>query len=123
MTFLIFGLSSYYLACFLKDYFSGSWTWMIIEITHVSVAGSNGIGLGVTSAVGMFKAPSDDLRDFPGGLVVKNPPASAGDIGLNPGSGRCPGGGMATHSNILAWEIPCHGSWRATVHWVTKSQT
>ena len=27
-------------------------------------------------------------QDFPGGLVVKNPPASAGDTGLIPGLGR-----------------------------------
>ena len=27
-------------------------------------------------------------RDFPGGAVVKNPPASAGDTGLIPGPGR-----------------------------------
>ena len=27
-------------------------------------------------------------RDFPGGAVVKNPPASAGDMGLSPGLGR-----------------------------------
>ena len=99
---------------------------MIIEITHLRFAGSNGIGLAVTSAVGMFKAPSDDLRDFPGVSVVENPPASAGDkrdTGLNPVSGRSSGGGMASHSNILAWEIPCHGSWRATVHGVAKSRT
>ena len=28
------------------------------------------------------------LRDFPGGAVCKNPPASAGDSSLNPGLGR-----------------------------------
>ena len=28
------------------------------------------------------------FRDFPGGAVVKNPPANAGDTGLNPGPGR-----------------------------------
>ena len=28
------------------------------------------------------------LRDFPGGAVVKNPPASAGDTGSSPGLGR-----------------------------------
>ena len=42
-------------------------------------------------------------------LVVKNPLANAGDIrdlGSIPGSGRPPGEGMATHSNILAWRIP-----------------
>ena len=42
-------------------------------------------------------------------LVVKNPRASAGDTraaGSVPGWGRFPGGGMATHSSILAWRIP-----------------
>ena len=45
---------------------------------------------------------------FPGGSVVKNMPANAGDtreVGSVPGLGRFPGGGMATHSSILeiAW--------------------
>ena len=42
-------------------------------------------------------------------LVVKSLPANAGDIGDEisiPGSGRSPEEGMATHSSILAWEIP-----------------
>jgi len=42
-------------------------------------------------------------------LVVKNPPANAGNIrdtGFIPGLGRSPGKGMATHSRILAWRIP-----------------
>ena len=30
------------------------------------------------------------LKGFPGGSVVKNPPANAGDAGLIPGSGRSP---------------------------------
>ena len=41
--------------------------------------------------------------------MVKNPPTNAGDArdtGLIPVSGRYPGGGNATHSSILAWEIP-----------------
>ena len=41
-------------------------------------------------------------------LVVKNPPPTAGDVrdaGSIPRLGRSPGGGMATHSSILAWEI------------------
>ena len=33
------------------------------------------------------------LGDFPGGSVVKNTPAHAGDVGLIPGSGRSPGEG------------------------------
>ena len=28
------------------------------------------------------------VLDFPGGTVVKNPPAKAGDMGLSPGPGR-----------------------------------
>ena len=42
-------------------------------------------------------------------LVVKNPPAIAGDVrdtDLIPGSGRSLGGGTATHSSIFAWRIP-----------------
>ena len=40
---------------------------------------------------------------FPGGSVVKNPPASSGDSGSISGSGRSPGEGSSTHSSILAW--------------------
>ena len=41
--------------------------------------------------------------------MVKSSPVSAGDsggMGLIPGLGRSPGKGMATHSSVLAWEIP-----------------
>ena len=38
-------------------------------------------------------------------LVVKNPPANAGDMGLIPGSGRSPGEGNGDPFSILAWEI------------------
>ena len=44
------------------------------------------------------------LRGFQGGSMVKSPPASVGDVGLIPGSGRSPGEGMATHFSILAWK-------------------
>ena len=37
---------------------------------------------------------------------VKNLPAETGDVGLIPGSGRCPGGGNGNHSSIIAWRIP-----------------
>ena len=33
------------------------------------------------------------LKHFPGGLVVKNPPANAEDMGSTPDSGRSPGEG------------------------------
>ena len=38
--------------------------------------------------------------------MVKNLPAHAGDMGLIPGSGTSSGKEMATHSGIVAWEIP-----------------
>ena len=38
--------------------------------------------------------------------MIWNPPASIGDVGSSPGPGRSPGEGTATHSSILAWEIP-----------------
>ena len=44
--------------------------------------------------------------DFPGGSAVKYLPATAGDVGSIPGSGRPPEEEMATHSSILAWKIP-----------------
>ena len=60
-------------------------------------------------------------------LVVKNPPANAGDIrdvSLIPGSGRSPGGG---HNNPLKYsclENPMdREAWQATVHRVAKSGT
>jgi len=42
-------------------------------------------------------------------LVVKNPPANAGDVrdvGLIPGTGRSPGRGHGIYSSVLAWKIP-----------------
>ena len=46
------------------------------------------------------------LKGFPGGTVVKNPLSNAGDVGSSPGSGRSLEKEIATHSSILAWEIP-----------------
>ena len=64
---------------------------------------------------------------FPGGSVVKNPPANAGDsgdMGLILGSGRSPEAGSGNSSSILARIIP----WTeepgvATVQGVGKSRT
>ena len=46
---------------------------------------------------------------FPGGSMVKNIPAYAGDTGdavSIPGSGRFPGKGNGNPPGILAWKIP-----------------
>ena len=34
------------------------------------------------------KHKNTEVRDFPGGAVVKNPPANTGDTGSSPGPGR-----------------------------------
>ena len=47
--------------------------------------------------------------DFHSGSEVKNRPARAGDAGDEgsiPESGRSPGEGNGSHSNILVWKIP-----------------
>ena len=47
------------------------------------------------------------VRGFPGGSDGKESVYNAGDLGSNPGLGRSPGEKKtATHSSILAWEIP-----------------
>ena len=53
----------------------------------------------------LFKE-AHNQKGFPGGSVVKNPPAKAGGVGSIPGSGRSLQKGLAAHSSILAWEIP-----------------
>ena len=65
--------------------------------------------------------------DFPGGTVVKNPPANAGDarnVGLIPGLGRFPGGGNGNSFQYSCLENSMdRGAWWATVHGVAKSWT
>ena len=61
---------------------------------------------------------------FPGSSVVKNPPASIGDVSLIPGSGRSPGKGNGNMLHYSYLENPRdRGPWWATVRGVTKSQT
>ena len=64
--------------------------------------------------------------DFPGGAVVKNTPASAGDAsvtGSTPGSGRSPGGGNGTPLQYSCLENAMdRGALWAKVHRVAKSQ-
>ena len=38
--------------------------------------------------------------------MVKDTPSNAGDEAFISGMGRSPGEGNATHSSLLAWEIP-----------------
>ena len=66
-------------------------------------------------------------QSFPGGSVVKNLPANAGDAGdkdLILGSGRSPevGNGNPLQYSCLENSMDRRASW-ATVHGVAKSQT
>ena len=61
---------------------------------------------------------------FPGGIVVKKPPATAEDTRdtvLIPGPGRSSGVENGTPSSILAWKF--HGQRSLMVHGVAKSWT
>ena len=58
---------------------------------------------------------------FPGGSVVKSPPANAGDTGLIPGLGRSPGEGNGNPVQYSCLENPMgREAWWATVHWGHK---
>ena len=51
---------------------------------------------------------SEQLGGSPGSSVVKNPPASVGDVGLIPGSGRSPGKGNGSPLQYTYLENPTH---------------
>ena len=61
---------------------------------------------------------------FPGGSVVKNLPASAGDsrdMDFIPGSGRSPGGGNANPLQYSCCEnLMDRGAWQTTDHRVLQ---
>ena len=60
-------------------------------------------------------------------LVVKNPPANAGDAreaGSIPGSGRAPGEGYGSPLQYSSLENSMdRGAWRATAHGIAKNWT
>ena len=61
--------------------------------------------------------------DFPGGLLVKNPPANAKDVGSVPGSGRSPGEGNGNPLQYSCLGNPMDsGAWQVAVHGVAKSR-
>ena len=62
-----------------------------------------------------------ELRGFPGGSVVKNLPANAGNTRLISGSGRSPGEGNGNPLQYSCLGNPMdRGAWGATVHGVAK---
>ena len=67
------------------------------------------------------------ITNEPGGQVIKNPPANAGDarnMGLIPGFGRSSGGSQSNPLQYFCLGNPTdRGAWWATVHGVAKSRT
>ena len=67
-----------------------------------------------------FNLKVELLRDFPGDLVVKNPPANSGNVTDTDsihGSGRSPGEGNGSPFQYSCLENPMdRGAWWATVH-------
>ena len=60
-------------------------------------------------------------RGFPGGSVVKNMTAKAGDMGLIPGLRKSPGEGSGNPLQYSCLENPMDGgTWHARDHGVTK---
>ena len=60
---------------------------------------------------------------FPGGSVVENLPANAGNVVWIPGLGRSPGKGNGNTLQYSCLEKPMdREAWQATVHGVAKSQ-
>ena len=58
---------------------------------------------------------------FPGGSVVKNPPAYAGDTGSIPGLGRSLGEGNDNPLQYSCMENPMdRGVWQSMVHGVAE---
>ena len=64
------------------------------------------------------------LWGFPGGSVIKNPPANVGEAGSSPGLGRSLRVGDGNLLQYFCLENPMdRGTRRATVHGVAKNWT
>ena len=77
------------------------------------------------------KTGTREMIDIPGGSVVKNLPANAGDMSSIPGSERSPGGGngnplqyscLGNPMDREAWLPTAQGSQRVGHHLTTKQQ-
>ena len=71
----------------------------------------------------MYNVGTRVRAGFPGGSVVKNPPANAEDSGSVSGSSRSPGEGNGNPpQDSCLGNLTDRGAWRATVHGVAKEQ-
>ena len=81
----------------------GAWWAMVHEVTRVG------------HDLATKPPPHGPIGSFPGGSLVKNLPANAGDSGLTPGSRQSPGGGNGSLLQHSCLKNP-RGAWWATVH-------
>ena len=67
------------------------------------------------------KQTKNGLWGFPGGSVLKNSPANAGDMSSIPWSGRSPGKGNGNPLQYFCLGNPIdRGAWQATVYGIAK---
>ena len=103
---------------------SGQWWYIVLVLCsvakHAFVWLSGQPGGSGSSLLNTFYPPL--TPSLPWWLSVKNPLANAGGCRFDPWVRRSPGGGMATHSRILAWAIPWteEPGRQAMVHGVAK---
>ena len=61
----------------------------LVRLNHEEIENMKRLFQKKVESISYQKPPNKEkLRDFPGGTVVKNPPANAGDMGSSPGLGR-----------------------------------
>ena len=79
-----------------------------------------------TSMISAWCRNHSPIQSFPGGAVIKNQPANAGDTG---DAGSIPGSRSLREGNGNPLQSSClgnptgRGAWKATVHGVTESDT
>ena len=100
--------------------------WLPLGLTGL-ILRSKGLSLSVSLSFSLWVAYCTVNYWLPRWLNGKESTCSAeavGNLGLIPGLGRSPGGGNGNSVQYSCWDNPMdRGTWQATLHGVTKSQT
>ena len=70
----------------------------------------------------IYSGPQGKKKNFPGGSVVKNLPATAGNVASTPRWERSPGKANGKSLQHSCWKILLakEPAWQVTIHWVAK---